>query len=354
MKAVKTKSGKWQVRPVDHYEMVDGKRRVVLACITRETKSEAMRAAYRFLEEKKREKYREMTVGDAIDRYIESKRGTSSPATIANYISYRKKCYSKIQDIPLSEVTVEALQVWASDLTMHHEPSTVVVRVELLKSALAMFLPEKVFRIQLKPVADKERYVPTDTDVSWIIHYLRTHKVDLYRPVILAAFGTLRRSEICALLRSDIQGNTVSVTKAYVKDEYGEWVVKEPKSVTSRRKVALPESSINMILDGLDGDRIYPHTPDYLTVRWNEYRKKIEEEYGIPQFRFHDFRVYSVSIRHAIGIPDKYISQASGHGSLTVMRKVYEKALDDKAKEFSEAACEHFDGVVKDSPSHTP
>ena len=346
MKAVKTKSGKWQVRPVDHYETVNGKRKVVLACITRDSKQEAMRAAYRFLEEKKRERYRELTVGDAIDRYIESKRGTSSPVTIANYLAYRKKCYSKIENIPLSDVTTEIIQSWASDISKGHQASTVAVRAELLKSALAMFLPEKVFRVKLKQVSDKERYVPTDSDVAWVIHYLRIRKVDLYRAVILAAFGSLRRSEICALTRGDIQGNTVSVTKACVKDEYGEWIIKEPKSVTSRRKVALPLSAIHMILDGLETDRIYPHTPDYLTVRWNEYRKKIEEDEGIPQFRFHDFRVYSVSIRHAIGIPDKYIAQASGHGSLSLMRKVYEKTMDDKSKEFSDAACEHFEALI--------
>ena len=349
MKAVKTKSGKWQVRPVDHYEIVNGKRKVVLACITRESKSEAMRAAYRFLEEKKREKYRTVTVGDAIDRYIDAKRGTSSPATIANYLAYRKVCYSKIEAVPITEVTTEILQSWVSDISGGHSASTVAVRAELLKSALAMFLPEKVFRIKLKQVADAERYVPTDSDVSEIIKYLRIRKVDLYRPVILAAFGTLRRSEICALTIDDIQGNVVSVTKAYVKDEYGEWIVKEPKSISSRRKVALPQSAVDMLLEGLDGERIFPHTPDFLTVRWNHYMKKIEEEVGIPYFRFHDFRVYSVSIRHAIGIPDKYISQASGHGSLAVMRKVYEKTLDDKAKEFSEAACEHFDGIIANS-----
>lgn len=346
MKAVKTKSGKWQVRPVDHYEISGGKRKVVLACITRDTKQEAMRAAYRFLEEKKREKYREVTVGDAIDRYIEARRGSSSPATISNYIAYRRTCYKGIEDVPITEVTSEIIQSWVSGMTSKHAPSTVAVRMELLKSALSMFLPEKVFRVKLKSPTEQERYVPTDPDIAWIVHYLRTRKIDLYRPVILAAFGTLRRSEACALLRSDIEGNVVSVTKALVKDEHGEWIVKEPKSASSRRKVALPESAIKMILDGLEGDRIYPHTPDYLTVRWNEYIKKMSAELGIPRFRFHDLRVYSVSIRHAIGIPDRYISQASGHGSMTVMRKVYEKALDDKAKEFSEAACEHFEALI--------
>lgn len=42
-------------------------------------------------------------------------------------------------------------------------------------------------------------------------------------PVLLAAFGPMRRGEICAFESSDISGNVVHVNKNMVKEEGGGW-----------------------------------------------------------------------------------------------------------------------------------
>lgn len=44
--------------------------------------------------------------------------------------------------------------------------------------------------------------------------------------VLVAALGTLRRGEICALTDKDIHGNNIVVNKAYVRNERNEWVLK--------------------------------------------------------------------------------------------------------------------------------
>lgn len=44
--------------------------------------------------------------------------------------------------------------------------------------------------------------------------------------VYLAAFGTLRRSEVCALTADDVNGNIISVNKVLVDKGANEWVLK--------------------------------------------------------------------------------------------------------------------------------
>lgn len=60
-------------------------------------------------------------------------------------------------------------------------------------------------------------------------------------PVLLAAFGPMRRSEICALEASDISRNIVHVNKNMVKDEAGGWIIKTPKSYAGDRYIDYPD-----------------------------------------------------------------------------------------------------------------
>lgn len=65
-----------------------------------------------------------------------------------------------------------------------------------------------------------------------ILEYAEGTKYEM--PIILACYG-LRRSEICALTLEDINGDTVSVTKALVQNENREWIVKTTKTTASIR-----------------------------------------------------------------------------------------------------------------------
>ena len=56
-------------------------------------------------------------------------------------------------------------------------------------------------------------------------------------PVLLAAFGPMRRSEICALTSDQIDGNIVHVDRAIVLNENYQWVIKKPKSYAGDRYI---------------------------------------------------------------------------------------------------------------------
>lgn len=341
MKAKKTKSGKWHCRPVDHYEYVNGKRRVVLASITRDTKQEALRAAYAYRKGTKRPSG--VTVGEAVEKYIQSKTPVLSPSTLRGYETHCRLSYSSIADLPLSDLTNEVLQNWVSEYSLSHSPKGVANANALLTSAITMFEPDVHFHITLPQRQPPDLYAPTDEDIKILLDHIKG--TELEKAVLLAAFGTFRRGEICALERSDIIGNTVHISKSLVKGESGLYVLKRPKTPQSNRTVELPSQVIKIVLSGSDTDRIVNMTPGQVTDR---FRKEVRR-CGITPFRFHDLRAYAISMRHAIGIPDQYIMRDSGHKSDRVMKQSYRRAMDDKQKQFTQIINSHVENLLSDA-----
>lgn len=70
-----------------------------------------------------------------------------------------------------------------------------------------------------------------------------------YIACLLVAFGTLRRSEICALDRKDVKGLSITVNKAMVQDLNDQWIIKPvAKNDSSNRIVEYPQFVINAYL----------------------------------------------------------------------------------------------------------
>lgn len=338
MKAVKTASGKWRVRPVDHYEYDEtGKRRVVLACITRDTKQEALRAGYAYEREHKVKNEEPLIFSAALEKYISLREPVLSPSTVRSYRYVQRSAFAALDDLPVSRITSEILQSWISFYSSDHSAKSVKNAAALVSSVLKMFRPSDRFDVRLPQKDVPDLYTPTDQDVRQLLDFVSG--TDLERAILLASLGTLRRGEICALLREDISGTIVSVSKDMVLSPSREWIVKAPKTPQSVRRVKLPEAAIQILIrDRAPGDRIVSMNPQYLTKRFQIAR----ESAGLPYFRLHDLRAYSASIRHAIGIPDQYIMQAGGWKTDAVLKQVYRRTLSDKSAEFEKLASDHF------------
>lgn len=109
-KAVKLPSGSWRIRVYYTDEKGTRKRK----SITADTKKEAEFLAAQFTARHK-EPVSEMTVGKAIDKYIESKSNILSPTTISGYKGIRRNNLQGIMDIQLRKLTREAIQAEIND-----------------------------------------------------------------------------------------------------------------------------------------------------------------------------------------------------------------------------------------------
>jgi integrase len=279
-------------------------------------------------------KIQDITIGEAIDEYIAAREDVLSPRTVMDYKRIRRKELQSLMPIKITSITQEDIQRAINIESQTHSPKTVRNSHGLISAVLKVYHPGFALNTSLPKKIRPELYVPSDSDIKRLIEYVTGTDMEL--PILLAAFGPMRRGEICALTTDDISGNIVHVSKNMVKTESKTWIIKSPKSYAGDRYIDYPDF-VSEKWNGISGN-ITKLTPNNITDKFGRILKKM----GMPHFRFHDLRHYSASIQHALGIPDSYIMQRGGWGNDSVLKTVYRHAMHDRMQEMSQKANEHF------------
>lgn len=280
-----------------------------------------------------------VSVSEALQKYIDVKRGVLSPSTLRSYEGMQKNHFNSINDMSIRRLSKSDVQAWVSELSFSGlSPKTVKNCYGLLAAAVAMQDDNVRISAQLPQLKRFDNYCPSDDDIAVLIEQIRRDgDGELLRAVLLAAFGPCRRSEVCALTADDIQGNTVYINKAIVKDESGAWVIKQPKTQDSTRRIVYPDFVIAE-LSGITG-RLIPHTPDYIG---NKFRATLKRA-GLPPFRFHDLRHYGASIMMYMGISQKTIENRGGWSTNSpILKRIYQNQIEDEARKETARINEHF------------
>ena len=238
--------------------------------------------------------------------------------------------------LKLENLTQELIQIAINEEACKRSPKTVRNIHGLLSAVLAVYHPGLKLNTALPKKVRTSLYIPSDEEIKTLMEYLNNDVMEV--PVLLAAFGPMRRGEICALEASDISGNVAHVNKAMVLNKENKWVVKAPKSYAGDRFICFPDFVIQKLNKS---GRITELNPSMITDRF----KDILERAGIPHFRFHDLRHYCASVQHALGVPDAYIMQRGGWGNDRVLKEVYRHALKDKVSEMDDKANNYFESM---------
>lgn len=315
---------------------------------TADTKKEAEYQALLFSMNKKKikEESKDLTLEKAMLNYCEMKSNVLSPSTLANYKRLIYNSFDGYLNLSIKKFDSELIQKWVNTYAKGRTPKTVRNTYGFLFVVLKSFLPDLSIKVTLPQKVKPVLYVPTDNDIKAIIDYLSDNDTELLKAVYLAAFGTLRRSEICALTAANIKKNVIHINKALVMNEQREWVTKTTKTVSSIRDVELPENIIKMFPKH---GRLVDINPTVITHRFARLLKKLD----IKPFRFHDLRHYAASMLHAIGIPDVYIMQKGGWSSDSTLKKIYRGVMDDYKEKFDKKAFEHIDSMTRNMTQKT-
>ena len=225
-----------------------------------------------------------------------------------------------------------------------HAPKTVRNIHGLVTAVMGAYRPDFAIKTDLPKKIRPQLYIPSDADVARVMDSVKGTEMEI--AVMLAAFGPMRRGEICALDSDHIKGNVVHVEKSMALTENNEWVIKSPKSYAGDRYITFPDFVIDRI-SGIQG-RIINLNPNQIT---NRFRRILKKE-GLPVFRFHDLRHYSASIQHALGIPDAYIMQRSGWSNDGVLKGVYRHAMGQEIEPMTNIVNEHFSNVMQHKMQH--
>ena len=258
---------------------------------------------------------------EAANNYIELKSNVLSPSTIRGYKVILNNLDSDLLNKPLDKITSPFIQGIVNKLSVNHKPKTVKNINGFIVSVL------KFYEIEIKsptlPKRPKEDiYIPSEEDIKRILNDVKGTKYEI--PFILGTLG-LRRSEICALTKDDLNGNVLTINKALVENEKKEWIVKSTKTTESTRVIVIPEYLADLIRE----KGIYDSSPHSLYSKL----KCVQDRLGIERFSFHKLRHFFASYMHNLGYTDKQIQAFGGWKTDAIMKTVYQHAMDmDKTK----------------------
>lgn len=334
--ARKTPSGKWRCQAFDYVEKVDGKKKYHHRSFTAETKWEAERLANEFMRNKNRPSS-DLRLSEAMERYLQIKKNVLSPSTYRGYDTLRKKEYGSLSGMRIDQIHSQEVQEWMSEVAARKSAKSCRNALGFLTAVLRTFIPGVQIIVKIPQKTNRDYYTPSDDDIKRLLNEIKSD--DLRRAVMLAAFGTLRRSEICGLMDADIDGDVITIHRAKVEASNGRgWIVKEyPKNDSSNRRVIYPQFVIDEF-KGITGFLVKIQ-PASISREFAMARNRA----GLPHFRFHDLRAYSVSIAHAIGIPDVYLMERGGWKTDATFKKIYRRAISDETKEISAKLNKHFE-----------
>lgn len=333
-KAKKLPSGNWRARAFLGAD-ADGKKQY--KSFTAPTKREAEYLAAEFLAKRKYVAREERKLRDAYTRYIEIKRNTLSPATVREYKRAAAHDFPELMPLPLSRIKQEDVQSAVNIMAADHSPKSVRNAHGLLSAVLRMFAPEIVLNTRLPQPKKSEIYVPTESEVESLVRSIRGSELE--KAVLLAAFGSLRRSECAALMIDDIEGDIIHVRKAMVLDDGKRWVIKQPKSKAGYRDIKMPAFVIERLVPRSSSGRIVELAPVTITDYFIDTRAK----FNLPHFRFHDLRHYQASILHAMGVPDKYIMERGGWKTDSTLKNIYQHTMSDKRRQVEDDIVARFE-----------
>lgn len=281
-----------------------------------------------------------MTVGEAVDRYLDSRDGVLSPSTLRSYRSIRKNALGPLEKMALSCLTQEAVQREINELSKSVTPKTVRNVHGLLSAMLAVYAPDLRLRTNLPAKMRHEIQIPTEEHLRKMME--STIGTPLEVPFVLAVWLGLRQSEIVGLQWDDIQNGVLHVHSAVVYGEDGP-IRKGPKSYSGDRKLRIPEY-VQRVLDRTphNSESIVSISGKAIYCRFRRMCTKL----GLPPYRFHDLRHVNASVLMAAGAPNKYVQERMGHSTDHMLKTVYQHVMDRTRNEVDQRTDELFSAIL--------
>lgn len=351
-KAKQLPSGQWRTLVYSHTEIVNGKSIRRYESFTANTKRESELMAAQFSVNKNESiKTEHITLQKAIEEYIDSKSNILSPTTIRGYRAIHRSCFQNLMPMQISKLTQVKIQQAVNYEAAIHSPKYVKNAYGLISATLNTYRPELNLKISLPKQIKFSGYAPTDADIVNLINTAKN--TDIYIPILLSATCSLRRSEICGLQWKDIDFNKsilyvkrAMVLKGKTEDKQQEWVLKAPKTYTSRRQILIPDSLLS-ILKSKKGK----HKPDEFIVSISPnsityHFMKLIKNNNFEHFRFHDLRHYNASVMLALNVPDKYAMERGGWSTMSVMKDRYQHTFSDEKFRHETLLNSHFDHII--------
>lgn len=253
-----------------------------------------------------------------------------------------------ILDLPVIEVTPPVVRRWHTTALRGRGGRTSIAQAyRFLRAVLSVAvadeaIPRNPCRVPgAGSVRPRERQIATPEQVSQLVEAITKR----YRAaVVLAAWCGLRRGEICALRRADVDlvNGTVQVRKTWAELlESGEKYEKDPKTDAGKRTVAVPPHVLPILREHAEkwaGPQFFCVGADGRRMNGNAiYQAFVRARQSIGlEISFHDLRHTGQSLAAAAGANLSDLKRRLGHSS-SAAALLYIHSVDGRDSEIAKA-----------------
>ena len=196
-------SGNWRI--LFYVDNIDGTR--IRKSLTAPTREEAEKLAEDYIKNGLR-----LTVGEALDGYIDLKRNVLSPSTVYGYEVIRRNRLQYIMDIEIHKLNSIAMQKAINADATESTRNTINKAMNLVMSALRLYGVKLDLHVTLPPQKPKFKELPSPLEV---IQMIRGTEVEL--PCLLALWLSLRISEVRGLQFGDLKNGVLTVQRSRLR-----------------------------------------------------------------------------------------------------------------------------------------
>lgn len=288
-----------------------------------------------------------MTLREACNDYIDTRRGVCAASTIESYEKNRDQHFASIMDKKLKDIDEATLQKAITAECNRKSrrggtlsAATINDRVAFIKTVMRRKGAE-IDNSKLVTPEKKRKLVriPSPPDVIRAIQ-----GTDIELPCLLAAWLSLSMSEIRGLTKSkSVYNGQLYVLETVVRVK-GKDVRKEGGKEEQRTRVFDIPSYIQRLIDQTDGDVLVPMTGKQIYGRF----QAALQSAGLPHMTFHQLRHLNASTMAMLGIQKEIARERGGWKTNYVMDRVYTHTFDPQRKAADAAIDTYFQTQLKD------
>lgn len=347
----KLKSGNWNIQV---YDGRDANGRKIIKSITAPTKREAEFLAAKYNNEKGTKKLarEDMTIRQAVERYIQSS-AVLSPTTLSAYKKILAHAFPDIMDAKISGLDDDAVQKAINDELKRPaertgtplSPKTVKNEWGLCSSALRSL--GYTFNVRLPKT---QRHIKEYPEPAAVLNAIRGTSIEL--PCLLAMWLSFSLSEIRGINCSDIQKGYVTINRVRVDVDGDVKEKREAKVETRLRRHRVPDYIMDLIRKQetyqdwqkrkKDGPLV-PMTRNQVYHYW----RRIGAQHGFD-LSFHDLRHMNASIMLMLNVPEKYAMERGGWKTPHVMKGVYQHTFSSERVKVDNMIDDFFDTIMSE------